>query len=122
MLNKRNFLRSKGFNVGERGRFNDAMKTAIREAEESGIVFDNAVPQSHKVEPVYVKQIIKTYMPEKEALRVARELSGFNKSNVKVTFVTCSACNEHMMYCACDKILAPEAVRYTKDPLVLIQE
>lgn len=121
-MNKRDFLRSKGFSVGERGRFNDAMKTAIREAEESGITFDNSTPQVHKVEKVYVKQIIKTHMPEKEALRVARELSGFNKSNVKVTFVTCSACDEHMMYCSCAKILAPEAVRYTKDPLVAIQE
>lgn len=44
MATKREYLKSKGITVGARGRFSGAAKTALAEAEKSGIKFDAETP------------------------------------------------------------------------------
>lgn len=45
MTTKREYLASKGITVGKRGRFSGAAKTALAEAEKSGIKFTAEKPQ-----------------------------------------------------------------------------
>lgn len=120
-MNKREFLRTKGFNVGERGRFNDAMKTAIREAEESGTVFDNIIPPTKQVIIEKPKEIIRAHIVEQTKMREPRELFGKTYEGYKVGFITCSKCHQHMMYCNCSGVFAPSMVKSSDDPIVKIR-
>lgn len=119
-MNKRDYLRSQGFNVGERGRFNDAMKSSIAKAQEEGIVF-NDIP-TPKVEKLYKAEEIKphTFKPQ-EKLRASRELIGFTHDGIKIAFITCRQCRSHMIYCSCTGgVQAPSLVVRSNDPLVRI--
>jgi hypothetical protein len=119
-MNKRDYLRSQGFNVGERGRFNDAMKTCIAKAQEEGIHF-NDIP-TPKVEKLYVKEEIKphTFKPQPK-LRSSRELFGYTHDGIKIAFITCRQCRFHMIYCSCTGgVQAPKLVVRSNDPLVRI--
>jgi len=107
-MTKREYLRSLGFNVGERGRFTEAMKNAI--AEYSG-TFDE--PSSNPAP----KTRINFQELAQDALRPGRTLMGYTKEGHKVGFVTCRACSQHMIYCNCTGgILAPSIVISTKEP------
>jgi len=118
-MDKRDFLRSQGFKVGERGRFNDAMVNAIKEAESNGTIFDQkAIPKSKKT---YSFEEIIPDVPKQERLRASRQLNGFTKFGHKVGFITCSNCQSHMVYCPCDKIYAPSIVVKSDDPTVGIK-
>ena len=116
-MNKREYLRSIGFTVGERGRFNDAMKTAL--AKYDG-VFDEDQPdlKQNKVKKVKAaKGIIN--LPNQKRVREPRVLAGYTKEGFKVGFDGCSACNQHMVYCTCPNgVLAPKIVSSSADPLV----
>ena len=50
MTTKRDYLASKGITVGKRGRFSGAAKTALAEAEKSGVKFtaEKVVPKAGK--------------------------------------------------------------------------
>jgi uncharacterized Ntn-hydrolase superfamily protein len=118
-MDKRDFLRSQGFTVGERGRFNDAMVNAIQEAELNGTLFDEkAIPKKKKV---YAFEDIIADIPSQTKLRASRQLKGISKDGNKVEFITCSNCQSHMVYCACDKIYAPSIVIQSDDPTVGIK-
>lgn len=119
-MNKRDYLRSQGFNVGERGRFNDAMKSAIAKAQEEGIVF-NDIP-TPKVEKLYKTEEIKSHIfKPQEKLRAARELFGYTHEGIKIAFITCRQCRSHMIYCSCTGgVQAPSLVVRSNDPLVRI--
>ena len=119
-MNKRDYLRTQGFNVGERGKFNDAMLTAIKNAEENGIVFSN-IPQASKVEKVYKFEKIVTHLKPQVRVRQARELFGLTEMGEKVGFITCRNCQSHMIYCNCTNgVLAPKIVKSSTDPLVRV--
>jgi len=120
-MNKREFLRKKGFKVGERGRFNDAMKSAISAAEESGIEFDTPIPPQKRPILEIKLEKIRASIPEQKVWREARELYGYTKEGAKVGFITCSSCHQHMIYCDCSGIFAPSVVAYSSDPLVKIR-
>lgn len=118
-MDKRDFLRSQGFTVGERGRFNDAMVNAIKQAELSGTLFDEkAIPKKKRT---YSFEEIIPDVPQQEKLRVSRQLTGVTKFGHKVNFITCSKCQTHMVYCPCDKIYAPSNVVKSDDPAVGIK-
>jgi hypothetical protein len=120
-MNKREFLRNKGFKVGERGRFNDAMKSAISAAEESGTEFDTPIPPQKRPIIEIKLEKIRASIPEQKIMREARELYGYTKEGAKVGFITCTSCHQHMIYCNCSGIFAPSVVAYTSDPLVKIR-
>lgn len=112
-MDKREYLRSLGFTVGERGRFSAEMQTAIASA---GMNFDSPLKKSH--DPVEV-EVIRPHVPPQEALRKAKQLYGYTSEGHKVGFITCRRCSYHMMYCNCKQgVLAPSIVSRCDDSLV----
>lgn len=111
-MSKRDYLRSLGFNVGERGRLTPAMITALQNYVES-----EPQPISYEVELVY-----KNYVSEQsEMIRKPRTLYGRTREGKLVSFVTCRACDKHMSNCSCQNgILAPIMVIATKEEGVVI--
>lgn len=115
-MNKREYLRSLGFKVGERGRFTPEMLTALKNAE---IKFDGnkTVVESVEVDVLDYPQIKSTKMRE------SRTLYGYTVEGHKVGFQLCFSCSQHMMYCECKRgIKAPSVVAYTKEPDVFIPD
>jgi hypothetical protein len=117
-MNKRDYLRSLGFQVGERGRFNSAMKIALAKYEG---VFDEDQPKLKLNK-------LKTFKPAKNAivvpgqrkLREARMITGYTKEGYKVGFDGCIACHQHMVYCSCPSLVPPKIVATCDDILVRI--
>lgn len=97
-MTDREYLRSLGFSVGERGRFSKEMLEALanRDNDNTQNVLRD-VMESVNLEP-------------RTPLRDARELSGLTKDGKKISFVMCFACADHMMWCECDRITAPQSV------------
>lgn len=118
-MNKRDYLRTQGFNVGARGKFNDAMLSALKSAEKHGIVFDEKpIPKPREV---FKREAIIPDIPKQEPLREARTLYGFTKAGDKVGFISCSDCHSHMIYCKCNGgVLAPSIVSRSNERLVRI--
>lgn len=112
-MTKREYLRSLGFNVGERGRFTDAMKAAI---ESYSGKFDE--PSASATAP---KSQINFQALGENAVRLGRTLKGYTLEGHEVGFVTCRECSMHMIYCECkDGILAPSIVVMSKEPDVRV--
>jgi hypothetical protein len=115
-MTKREYLRSLGFTVGERGRFNEVMKIEL--AKYDGVFDDDIKPlklNKLKEYPATKKQVAQV------KAREARQLFGYTKEGYKVGFITCAACHEHMTWCQCDKILAPSVVNRSDDSLVIVR-
>lgn len=116
-MNKREYLRSLGFKVGERGRFTPEMLTALKTSD---LKFDGNKNVREIVEEVEVldyQKIVSTKMRE------PRTLYGYTKEGHKVGFQLCFSCSQHMMYCECKRgIKAPSVVAYTKEPDVFIPD
>jgi hypothetical protein len=97
-MNDREYLRSLGFTVGERGRFGKEMLEALASRNNDTIQSD--LDTLHEYLGVVPK------VP----LRPAQELYGYTVSGAKVGFIMCSSCSEHMIWCECDYITAPDNV------------
>ena len=97
-MNDREYLRSLGFQVGERGRFSKEMLDALNNRNVRETVDEmNGVRESIGL-PIQIQQ------------RDAQELYGLTKGGAKVGFIICSTCAFHMMWCECDKVTAPDNV------------
>lgn len=108
MPTKREYLRSLGYNVGERGRFTEAMKNAIESYDGT---FDE--PSSSATPKVGIN----FQKLGENAVRLGRTLKGYTNEGYEVGFVTCRACAMHMIYCNCPGgILAPTVVVSSKEP------
>jgi hypothetical protein len=107
-MTKRDYLRSLGFNVGERGRFTDAMKHAI---ESYGGTFDEPASTPTPKPGINFQKL------GEDAVRLGRTLKGRTVEGYEVGFVTCRSCAMHMIYCTCKEgILAPSIVVSSKEP------
>jgi len=116
-MTKREYLRSLGFTVGERGRFNDLMKIEL--AKYDG-VFDDDQPKL-KLEKIKDFGGTKsTRLKPQTIQREARSLFGYTKEGFKVGFVNCAACSQHMIWCECEKVTAPKIVVRSDDKIVRI--
>lgn len=116
-MNKREYLRSLGFNVGERGRLTLEMLSALKDMDESEF------SQGNKIERGSVEYIEVLEYPEIKSvkMREPRSLYGYTSEGYKVGFSMCFSCSQHMMYCECKRgITAPEAVVRTKEPDVIL--
>lgn len=111
-LNKREYLRSQGFHVGERGRFTPAMLTALTK---SGIDFKETLDKPEPLDVSCVVDTVSFLQPESTAIREPRTLYGYNREGKKIGFVICYACKLHMMYCDCESIQAPPSIIHTKE-------
>ena len=121
-MNKRAYLRSLGFKVGERGRFTDEMK--IKLAMYDG-VFDEDKPEL-KLENISKfggkKDKPNKHNQEQVKHREARSLFGFTKEGVKVAFINCDQCKDHMIFCKCEEgVYAPKIVTSSTDSLVFVR-
>lgn len=108
-MDKREYLRSLGFEVGERGRFSAEMLEALRSFE------------GEETQNTLSDEIRAAGLPEKIIripLRESQNLYGYDKAGHKIGFSMCYACDEHMIWCECDKITAPTSVAVCKNPLV----
>ena len=111
-MTKRDYLRSLGFNVGERGRFTDAMKHAIESYDGT---FDE--PNSQKEHKLGTPWIPYSSTP----VRPSFALVGWTKWDTEVRFTGCMKCKAHMIYCICPEgIQAPCIVVRSDDPLVSV--
>lgn len=113
-MDKRAYLRSLGFEVGERGRFSAEMQAAIAKAD---IAFE--APEKKKQE--YSREEIISSLPPQPKVREPRQLFGYTDEGFKVGFVTCRRCSQHMIYCNCSEgVLAPSIVKVCEDPIVTV--
>ena len=96
-MNDRDYLRSLGFTVGERGRFSKEMLTALasRSEQESDSLEYDMIGLPAKIGPV----------------REHQELYGYTINGNKVGFSMCSRCADHMIWCECPNgVMAPDNV------------
>lgn len=94
-MDKRDFLRSLGFQVGERGRFSAEMLEALKDWDESQKVGEQ--------EETYTPPPQKPKRGDGARFYVA-ELTG----GQVLKFDTCPSCKETVVYCDCRKVSAPE--------------
>lgn len=114
-MDKREYLRSLGFQVGERGRFSAEMKAALAKAD---VAFTISSPK--KDESIILETIIPDVPPQK-VMREPQQLFGYTQEGSKVGFVTCGRCHYHMMYCDCPGgVQAPSIVSVCDDPRVAL--
>jgi hypothetical protein len=121
-MNKREYLRSLGFKVGERGRFTDEMKIKLAmydgvfDEDRIDLKLDNLSKFGGKN-----KQKSNPKNQEQSRSREARTLFGFTREGTKVGFVNCANCHEHMVFCNCSEgVHSPSIVTHSKDTLVFI--
>lgn len=98
-MTDREYLRSMGFTVGERGRFSKEMLEALKNK--------SANETTKRVAEV---EAMLGLPPSPGPVREPQILYGMTTGGAKVAFVMCSACADHMMWCECEKILAPDNV------------
>jgi len=97
-MTDREYLRSLGFTVGERGRYSKEMLEALSNRNTAQIQddMDNVTDYLN--------------LPRRTPVRDAQELYGFTRGGSKLSFITCSSCADHMIWCECEKIVAPDNV------------
>jgi hypothetical protein len=101
-LNDRAYLRSLGYDVGERGRFSTEMKDELAKRD-------------------YKPSVQQLFKPEVTPQREGRQLYGYDKEGNKIAFVICHRCTQHMVWCRCSQgVHAPKYIYSSKDPLVFI--
>ena len=113
-LTKREYLRSLGFNVGERGRLTPAMITALK---------DYQGPQNTvTVYDVEMVPISVDYASNFDPIvREPRVLTGRDKEGNVISFTTCNSCQKHMSFCSCQMgVFAPIMVVSTSDKEVYV--
>jgi hypothetical protein len=108
-MNDRDYLRSLGFTVGERGRFSAEMKEAL--AKRNGDVADTKIDGVRKI----------LHLDKEVEVRKPRQLFGRTAEGYKVGFIICKSCLKHMSFCKCDDgVHAPKIIVSSDDPLVVL--
>jgi hypothetical protein len=108
-MDNREYLRSLGFTVGERGRFSKDMLAALADRDKE------------ERDPTPAEDFAETVMVTPKQ-REARQLFGRDSEGNKIAFVMCSKCNSHMVWCTCPEgIHAPSYIVSCDDPLVYIR-
>lgn len=120
-MDQRQYLRSLGFEVGERGRFSAEMKTALKDFQDQGGQLEVRTGKRDDGLPVVEPGGVIPHVEPETPLREAKKLRGKTPEGYTIEFVMCFDCSKHMMYCKCDGgIKAPSSVVSSKDPLVRV--
>lgn len=120
-MDKREYLRSLGFQVGERGRFTAEMIAALKDFEGQGGKLEARSGKRDDGLPEVEPSVIVPDIPPQVAVREPKKLRGRSPEGYVIEFITCSDCFYHMMYCTCDGgVKAPSSVVSSKDPLVRV--
>lgn len=115
-VDKREWLRTNGFTVGERGRFSQAMKDAIANAEKNGIVFIERGTQTTTVFTIDENGVTKeevrevnlwAHHPEsirKEShYRFVGEGKARERTDIMVSVTeACNSCQYSLGWCYCE--------------------
>lgn len=113
-MNKRDYLRSLGFNVGERGRLTPAMLEALKDFKDESPIKVLSVEMVQDV-PDYIKS-------DSPLIREPRTLYGITKEGKKLGFTTCRDCTKHMSICSCqDGVLSPIIIVHSNDKEVRVK-
>ena len=114
-MNDREYLRSLGFTVGDRGRFSSEMKAAL--ASRDGVDPDSTEPQykagdrfpdgRYAIEP---KNNLPSLVKQSVAQRDERIFIVTTTTGQRIACGNCGACRERVMYCECDG--GPKPPRY----------
>jgi hypothetical protein len=104
LMNKREWLRSQGFEVGDRGRFSLEMQEALEEFEKPAVEEEAYVPPPRKPKRT---DGVRYYVAKLKGGQVLR-------------FDMCPSCQENIAYCSCrtvgpPKWLAEEVVSWIKE-------
>lgn len=104
-MDKRAWLKERGFQVGERGRFSAEMIEALKE-------YDNGSADGAPVASLeaVIKKSVSVVMRDATAYVV------ITNQGLTVACGLCSTCNETVMYCACSN--GPYPPKYLTDDLV----
>lgn len=98
-MTDREYLRSLGFTVGERGRFSKEMLEALAKRDRDDVI--------EEINDLRRKMDLPTMSPTREP----QELYGYALSGARIGFIICSACANHMMWCECPNgVMAPDNV------------
>ena len=121
-MNKREYLRSLGFTVGERGRFSAEMIAAIESAPEGAIVEPVVEPKTPRVAKPKVAMVDSVPAPaEAKAFpklpnlpivrpeKVLYALTPIGQTHAVVGYSTCQRCHYQVQNCACQKGPKPPA-------------
>ena len=120
-MDKREYLRSLGLTVGERGRFNSEMTAALKDYQEEGGKLEGRTGKRDDGLPEVEPSVIIPDLPPQTKQREARKLKGKTPEGYTIEFVMCFACFQHMTYCACEGgVKAPSSVVSSKDPIVRV--
>lgn len=94
-MNKREYLRSLGFEVGSRGRFSEEMQQALKDYTEE-------TPE------VIIIPKVKNTPKRTDGVRVCT--AELHTGQI-IRFDMCADCKENVIYCHCDNPQAPEWLR-----------
>lgn len=115
-MDKREYLRSLGFTVGERGRFTAEMMTALKDYQEEGGKLEGRTGKRDDGLPEMEPSVVIPHLPPEVAVRKPKKLRGKSKEGYTIEFVMCFDCSKHMMYCNCPGgIKAPSSVTTCKE-------
>ncbi len=104
-MNKREYLRSLGFTVGERGRFSAEMQAALKGM--SFVEEHKAMKEAEVAEEVIYPKL-RTLPKRTDGVCVyTAELH----NGVTIRFDTCADCKESVVYCQCSNPQPPEWLR-----------
>ena len=115
-MNKRQWLRSQGFTVGERGKLSPEMHTALKN-------YPGDIKTAVAIDVECYDPIIEYVSFDSPQIREPRTLYGFTKEGTKVGFTTCRACTKHMAFCSCHKgVLSPIIVVRSNESEVYVSK
>ena len=125
-MTKREYLRSLGFQVGERGRFNSAMKIEL--AKYDGVFDEDIIPLKLDKLKTYTrkkdnpKNQYLPLPPKSKMTRAPQMFTGYTKDGIPVGFDGCSKCHHKAEWCYCPTgITAPSIVKHCDNSLVITQ-
>lgn len=106
-MNDREYLRSLGFTVGDRGRFSSEMKAAL--ASRDGVTDSEDEPTYKSTDRLAdgryaiersngLPSLVKNSVVQRDARVYRATLT----DGLVIACGTCSACKEHVMYCECE--------------------
>ena len=115
-MDKREYLRSLGFTVGERGRFTAEMITALKDYQAEGGKLEGRTGKRDDGLPEVEPSVVVPHLPPEVAVRKPKKLRGRSREGYIIEFVMCFDCSKHMMYCTCPGgIKAPSSVATCKE-------
>jgi hypothetical protein len=125
-MDKREYLRAHGFSVGSRGRFSKEMLKVLEDYVEDTTIDDSnpdytVIDGPEETLTLVTQSEYPSLIKNDPVIRPARILKGFTSEGYVLSFVSCSDCHNHMIYCSCaGGVKAPSSVIRSADPLVRV--